>query len=94
MCQRCGIERPVVAHPATDDGVDPRRDLGKVESGKVTKLPEVPESSGEVVDLLAALQRSVAAAKSSRGETEPGPKPTKKSPGKKTAAKKPTKKAS
>ncbi|MFT4009480.1 MAG: Ku protein [Nocardioidaceae bacterium] len=56
----------------------------KLEGGEVTKLPEVPESSGEVVDLLAALQRSVAAAKSSRGETEPEPKPTKK----KSAAKK------
>jgi DNA end-binding protein Ku len=41
----------------------------KLEGGEV-KTPEEPKkSTGEVVDLLAALQRSVDAAKSSRGET-------------------------
>src|SRR3954471_6439980 len=41
----------------------------KLEGGEV-KAPEAPKrSTGEVVDLLAALQRSVDAAKSSRGET-------------------------
>jgi len=43
----------------------------KLEGGEV-KTPEQPErSTGEVVDLLAALQRSVDAAKSSRGESTP-----------------------
>jgi DNA end-binding protein Ku len=64
----------------------------KLEGGEV-KAPEQPKkSTGEVVDLLAALQRSVDAAKSSRGET-PAEKPaeetsTKKAPAKKAAAKK------
>ena len=41
----------------------------KLEGGEV-KAPEEPKrSTGEVVDLLAALQRSVDAAKTSRGET-------------------------
>ena len=43
----------------------------KLEGGEV-KAPEQPKkSSGEVVDLLAALQRSVDAAKTSRGESVP-----------------------
>jgi DNA end-binding protein Ku len=60
----------------------------KLEGGEVKKLPEAPAASGEVVDLLAALQKSVAAAKTSRGEEveEPKAKPKK-------AAKKPAKKA-
>ena len=43
----------------------------KLEGGEV-KAPEEPKkSTGEVVDLLAALQRSVDAAKTSRGESAP-----------------------
>jgi DNA end-binding protein Ku len=43
----------------------------KLEGGEV-KAPEEPrKSTGEVVDLLAALQRSVEAAKAGRGETTP-----------------------
>jgi DNA end-binding protein Ku len=75
----------------------------KLEGGEV-KAPEQPQkSTGEVVDLLAALQRSVDAAKTSRGESapaasddsgagdaddEPAEKPAKKATGKKSAAKK------
>jgi DNA end-binding protein Ku len=40
----------------------------KVEGGEVKRAPQAQKSSGEVVDLLAALQRSVEAAKSARGE--------------------------
>jgi DNA end-binding protein Ku len=71
----------------------------KLEGGEVKKLPEAPAASGEVVDLLAALQKSVAAAKTSRGEEvdEPAPaaekpktKAARKSTSKKPAAKKTT----
>jgi DNA end-binding protein Ku len=69
----------------------------KVEGGEVKRTETSTKSSGEVVDLLAALQRSVAAAKSARGEAveedEPEEKATKKSPAKKSPAKKTTKKA-
>jgi len=71
----------------------------KIEGGDVKRTPEAKKSSGEVVDLLAALQRSVDAAKSARGEkTESDDdadedKPAKKTAAKKTAAKKPAKKA-
>ena len=41
----------------------------KVEGGEVRRTPTSTKSSGEVVDLLAALQRSVDAAKSARGES-------------------------
>ena len=41
----------------------------KIEGGEVNKTPTSTKSSGEVVDLLAALQRSVDAAKSARGES-------------------------
>ncbi|HET8603845.1 MAG TPA: Ku protein [Marmoricola sp.] len=41
----------------------------KIEGGEVEKAPAATKTSGEVVDLLAALQRSVDAAKSARGET-------------------------
>jgi DNA end-binding protein Ku len=41
----------------------------KLEGGEVTHVAEEKPSGGEVVDLLAALQRSVEAAKTSRGET-------------------------
>jgi DNA end-binding protein Ku len=74
----------------------------KLEGGEV-KAPEEPKkSTGEVVDLLAALQRSVDAAKSSRGESsasssgrrdddedeKPAKKSSAKKPAKKTTAKK------
>ncbi len=76
----------------------------KIEGGEIQRTPTSTKSSGEVVDLLAALQRSVDAARSSRGEDvetdRPGPtaaagtkrsttkKATKKTAPKKTAAKK------
>ncbi|MEI2712383.1 MAG: Ku protein [Nocardioides sp.] len=41
----------------------------KIEGGEVKKTEKSTKSSGEVVDLLAALQKSVAAAKESRGES-------------------------
>jgi DNA end-binding protein Ku len=68
----------------------------KIEGGEVKRTPTSTKSGGEVVDLLAALQRSVEAAQTSRGE-EPAEekKPAaKKAPAKKAAAKKaPEKKA-
>ncbi|MCK0113708.1 Ku protein [Ornithinimicrobium sp. F0845] len=83
----------------------------KIEGGEVTEAPEAEEEeSGEVVDLLAALQRSVDRAKSARGESGGGEDSStdsakeggtgrkssaKKSPSKKSTAKKSTaKKAS
>ena len=80
----------------------------KIEGGEMKRTPTSTKSSGEVVDLLAALQRSVDAAKSGRRESdepdedsqdsEAGDKParsaTKKTPAKKTAAKKSTAKKS
>ena len=68
----------------------------KVEGGEVKKTPTSTKSSGEVVDLLAALQRSVDAAKTARGEEPAEEKPAarKSSSAKKRAAKKaPAKKA-
>jgi DNA end-binding protein Ku len=63
----------------------------KLEGGEV-KHPEAPKKdSGEVVDLLAALQRSVEAAKTGRGEepaAEEKPAKKKSAPTKKPAAKK------
>jgi DNA end-binding protein Ku len=61
----------------------------KLEGGEVTHAPEPEREKGEVVDLLAALQRSVEAAKTSRGE-EPAEeeKPAKKGSAKKAAGKK------
>jgi DNA end-binding protein Ku len=78
----------------------------KLEGGEIKKAPEAKESTGEVVDLLAALQRSVDAAKTSRGEPSSGAdqdddqadkaeeKPAKKKSDKKAAAKKSTTKKS
>jgi len=60
----------------------------KIEGGEVKRTPTSTKSSGEVVDLLAALQRSVDAAKTSRGETAEEAKPAKKAPAKKKPAKK------
>ncbi len=68
----------------------------KREGGEVTRTQPEEASAGEVVDLLAALQRSVEAAKTSRGEdssSKSDDKPAKKS-AKKTAAKKSTAKKS
>jgi DNA end-binding protein Ku len=63
----------------------------KIEGGEVKRTATSTKSSGEVVDLLAALQRSVDAAKTARGEDE---KPaTKKSTTKKAAKKAPATKA-
>ncbi|MDQ6934547.1 MAG: Ku protein [Actinomycetota bacterium] len=70
----------------------------KIEGGEVKKSPEAKKSSGEVVDLLAALQRSVDAARSARGDApatqdEPASaettrKKTKKAPAKRAAKEK------
>ena len=54
----------------------------KLSGGEFTHAPE-PQDTGEVVDLLEALQRSVDRAKASRGE----PVEKKSAPAKKTAAK-------
>jgi DNA end-binding protein Ku len=68
----------------------------KIEGGEVQRTPTSTKSSGEVVDLLAALQRSVDAAKSARGEPtstdDEEAKPAKKTTAKKTAAKSAAKK--
>ncbi|GAB4011772.1 non-homologous end joining protein Ku [Nocardioides ultimimeridianus] len=63
----------------------------KIEGGEVQRTATSTKTGGEVVDLLAALQRSVEAAKTARGEAPA--KPAKKAPAKKTAAKKAAKKA-
>ena len=61
----------------------------KVEGGEVRRTATSTKTSGEVVDLLAALQRSVDAAKKDRGEEPAGKKTAaKKAPAKKSAAKK------
>lgn len=60
----------------------------KIEGGEVKKTERAAKSSGEVVDLLAALQRSVEAAKTARGESadeEPKKKPAKKKAKKKAS---------
>ena len=66
----------------------------KLEGGEVKAVEQPKKTTGEVVDLLAALQRSVDAAKTSRGESpaeaeQPRTKKpaAKKAPAKKTAAK-------
>ena len=69
----------------------------KIEGGEIKRTPTSTRSSGEVVDLLAALQRSVDAAKKGRGETASeifeDVDDEDEKPAKKTAAKKTTKKA-
>jgi DNA end-binding protein Ku len=67
----------------------------KIEGGEITRTPTSTKSSGEVVDLLAALQRSVDAAKSARGEksSDSEDEPAGKGAAKKATAKKATKKA-
>src|SRR3954447_11970241 len=73
----------------------------KIEGGELKRTPTSAKTSGEVVDLLAALQRSVDAAKKGRGETaseifadadDEDEKPAKKTAAKKTAKKAPAKK--
>jgi DNA end-binding protein Ku len=61
----------------------------KVEGGEVQEAPESKDESGEVVDLLAALKKSVDKAKASRGEA-PQEKPAKKAAAKQSTAKKST----
>jgi DNA end-binding protein Ku len=61
----------------------------KVEGGEVQEAPESKDESGEVVDLLAALKKSVGKAKASRGEA-PAEEPAKKSAAKKSTAEKST----
>ncbi|MFQ6171036.1 Ku protein [Oryzobacter sp. R7] len=59
----------------------------KVEGGEVRAIETEEEESGEVVDLLAALARSVEKAKAGRGEAPaPAKEPAKKAPARKTAA--------
>ncbi len=68
----------------------------KLEGGEVKRTEPKEAGGGEVVDLLAALQKSVDAAKSARGEStsDEGEKKTaKKSTAKKSASKKTEKKA-
>ncbi|MFS3128128.1 Ku protein [Nocardioides sp. Bht2] len=89
----------------TDDYADAVEAVvkAKIEGGEVKQTPTATKSAGEVVDLLAALQKSVAAAKHARGEAsdadesddveEKPKKAAKKAPAKKTAAKKTAKKA-
>ncbi|HEX2896019.1 MAG TPA: Ku protein [Marmoricola sp.] len=73
----------------------------KVEGGEVKAAPKERKTGGEVVDLLAALQRSVEAAKSARGEgsgaapdaeEEPASKRSARSAGRQTADKAPSRK--
>ena len=60
----------------------------KIDGGQVQQVEDEEEESGEVVDLLAALARSVEKAKAARGESTPAP--AKKATAKKTAATKST----
>ena len=62
----------------------------KLEGGEVKQVEKQEATGGEVVDLLAALQKSVDAAKSSRGESTAGGDSGSKSTAKKSADKKPT----
>jgi DNA end-binding protein Ku len=61
----------------------------KVEGREVVEQPVQEEETGSVVDLMAALRASVAAAKKGRGEDD-GDAPAKKAPAKKAPAKKAT----
>ena len=54
----------------------------KIEGGEIKRTPTSTKSSGEVVDLLAALQKSVQDAKDARGESGSEGSDTKKSSGK------------
>lgn len=57
----------------------------KIEGGETKRTPEAKKSGGEVVDLLAALQRSVEAAQTARGE-KPAAKAEDEKPAKKATA--------
>lgn len=59
----------------------------KVAGHEVTAPVEEPRSTGQVVDLMEALRRSVAEAKSRRGEDAASPPAKKAVPGKKAGAK-------
>ena len=59
----------------------------KIEGGEIKRTETSTKTSGEVVDLLAALQKSVAAAKTARGEESDEEPAAKKAPAKKTAKK-------
>jgi DNA end-binding protein Ku len=61
----------------------------KLEGGEVKQVEKQEATGGEVVDLLAALQKSVDAAKSSRGESSAGDSGSR-STAKKSASKKAT----
>jgi len=67
----------------------------RIEGGEVKRTAVSTKTSGEVVDLLAALQRSVDAAKTARGEDKDDEKPKEKAESgpKKKSAKKTAKKA-
>ena len=65
----------------------------KIEGGEIKKTPASTKSSGEVVNLLAALQKSVEAAKTARGESDSSGDAKKKAPAKKTAKNAPKKTA-
>jgi len=60
----------------------------KIEGREVVEQPVQEEDTGSVVDLMAALRASVAAAKKGRGEAEEEQQPAKKTPAKKAPAKK------
>ncbi len=61
----------------------------KIEGGEIKRTETSTKTSGEVVDLLAALQKSVAAAKTARGEEDAaGEEATPRRPAKKAPAKK------
>ena len=60
----------------------------KIEGGEIKRTEKSTKTSGEVVDLLAALQKSVAAARTARGEETDEPAAPKKSTTRKTATKK------
>jgi len=93
---------------APDDYEDDYREAvealvkAKIEGGEVKAAPKERKSGGEVVDLLAALQRSVEAARTARGEdagddadseADSEAAPAKKAGAKKAAKKAPAKKA-
>jgi DNA end-binding protein Ku len=59
----------------------------KIEGGEIKRTPTSTKTSGEVVDLLAALQRSVDAARTARGKDDDEAPAATKAPARKTAAK-------
>ena len=65
----------------------------KIEGREVVEQPVQEEDTGSVVDLMAALRASVAAAKKGRGESDEEEAPAKKAPAKKAPARKAAAKA-